>query len=231
MKKIYTYGAAQKLYSPFKKLESKFDIHLKAGNYYILRFDGKEMTAGFKIKHQAINDMFFKTMRESFYNFVDTFKKTLFVYSFSDEISILFKSKKTDDDFSRSEKLLSLLSSQLTLNFYKSAIKYNLDLKNKDWLFDARILEVTKEDTLSYFQARQAFAIDKYLTQLKGQYGIDYKLHKSDDIIEALKLKGVEYSKLNPEYAYGIMYSNKTSINPFEFAEDPTKLRLACFGT
>ena len=148
MKKIYTYGAAQKLYSPFKKLESKFDIHLKAGNYYILRFDGKEMTAGFKIKHQAINDMFFKTMRESFYNFVDTFKKTLFAYSFSDEISILFKSKKTDDDFSRSEKLLSLLSSQLTLNFYKSAIKYNLDLKYKDWLFDARILEVTKEDTL-----------------------------------------------------------------------------------
>ena len=105
-----------------------------------------------------------------------------------------------------------------------------LNLKNKDWLFDARILEVTKEETLSYFQARQAFAIDKYLAQLKGQYGIDYKLNKSSDIIEALKLKGVEYSTLNPEYAFGIMYSNQTSIKPFEFADDLTKLRLACFG-
>lgn len=230
MKNIYTYGSALKLYSPFKALERKFEIQLKVGHYYILRFDGKEMTAGFKIKHQAINDMFFKTMRESFYKFVNTYNKILFAYSFSDEISILFKSKKTDDYFSRSEKLLSLLPSQLTLNFYKSAIKNNLNLKNKDWLFDARILEVTKEETLSYFQARQAFAIDKYLAQLKGQYGIDYKLNKSSDIIEALKLKGVEYSTLNPEYAFGIMYSNQTSIKPFEFADDLTKLRLACFG-
>lgn len=115
MKNIYTYGSAQKLYSPFKVLERHFEIKLKVGHYYILSFDGKEMTAGFKIKHQAINDIFFKTMRECFYNFVNTYDKILFAYSFSDEISILFKSKKSDTDFSRSEKLLSLLSSQLTL--------------------------------------------------------------------------------------------------------------------
>lgn len=48
-KEKYSYGYAQEKYKPLKQKEEKYNLKLKKGNYYIIRFDGKEMTATFKI--------------------------------------------------------------------------------------------------------------------------------------------------------------------------------------
>ena len=90
-KEKYSYGYAQEKYKPLKQKEEKYNLKLKKGNYYIIRFDGKEMTATFKIDHQAINKSFFDTMEDTFIEFCKLTQNVIFGYSFSGEISILIR--------------------------------------------------------------------------------------------------------------------------------------------
>ena len=90
----YSCGYANDLYKPFKLKERKFDLCLQQGVYYVIRFDGKGMTAAFKIKHTPINEVFFNTMEETFKNFCKSTTNVLFACSFSDEISILIERSK-----------------------------------------------------------------------------------------------------------------------------------------
>ena len=214
----YSCGYANDLYKPFKLKEHKFDLRLKQGVYYIIRFDGKGMTAAFKIRHTPINKVFFNTMEETFKNFCRSTPNVLFAFSFSDEISILIKaSEKKNSEDNRLEKLLSLLSGKLALLFYHSAQKHKLDLKNKDWVFDARIIEVSEQEALDYFLARQAFAIDKYIMQLKGEYNIDYKLNTSETVLSELEKVGVHYDQLPEKYRFGLVYRKDKELESFDF--------------
>lgn len=164
-------------------------------------------------------------------NFVKHIKKIIFAYLFSDEISILIKGngdrKKIYD---RMEKLLSLMSCKLALLFDKYALINKLDIKNNDFLFDARIIKLTKIDVLNYFLARQAYAIDKYIMQLKGEYKIDYKLNNSKQVLNQLKKQKIEYNNLPAEYRYGLIYSKFDKVDPFEFDRNKNQLKELCFS-
>lgn len=229
-KEKYSYGYANEVYEPFKKKESQFNLKLRKGKYYIIRFDGKDMTASFKIKHTPINELFFKTMDEAFVKFCKSTSNILFAYSFSDEISILLKPSKGDCFNNRIEKLLSLLSGKLALLFYHSAQNNKLDLKDRDWLFDARIIELNQQEVLGYFMARQAYAIDKYIMQLKGEYNIDYKLHTSETVVSELRKVGIDYNNLPTKYRYGLTYSKFCKSENIEFDYNKAKLHQMCFG-
>ena len=225
-KENYSYGYAMHLQKPFKEKEKELEISLNKYEYYIIRFDGVEMTKAFKIKNKAINVPFFETMKKALYCFVEKYPEIILAYSFSDEISVLFKSNANKDDmFSRNQKLLSILSAHLALEFKKAIEMTGLDNKEKDWLFDARIIGCNKEEAIRYFIARQALVIDKYLKQLKGEKGITITLNKSKEIIDALKEKGINYENLNPEHKYGLIYSAiQKDIQSFEFKGDQSKL-------
>ena len=229
-KEKYSYGYAQEKYKPLKQKEEKYNLKLKKGNYYIIRFDGKEMTASFKIDHQAINKLFFDTMEGTFNEFCKSTQKAIFGYSFSDEISILIRGGCNNSPNNRIEKLLSLLSGKLSLIFYRNAKKHKLDLQNRDWVFDARIIELNRQEVIDYFLARQAYAIDKYLMQLKAENHIDYKLHTSATVISELKLKGVHYENLPQKYRYGLIYSPVNQICPFDFDANIKLLHQLCFN-
>lgn len=230
-KEKYSYGYAQEIYKPLKQKEKRYNLKLKSGNYYIIRFDGKEMTAAFKIKHQAINKSFFDTMEDTFNEFCMSTPNAIFGYSFSDEISILICGEfNKNSQNNRIEKLLSLLSGKLSLIFYRSAKKHKLDLQNKDWVFDARIIELTRSEVIDYFLARQAYAIDKYLMQLKAEHHIDHLLKTSDTIINELKQKGILYENLPPKYRYGLIYSSVDQNDSFEFDAKKELLYQMCFN-
>lgn len=230
-KEKYSYGYAQEKYRPLKQKEEIFNLKLEKGKYYIIRFDGKKMTSSFKIKKQAINKPFFDTMKATFYEFCKTTQNVIFSYSFSDEISILIQAESnTNSPNNRIEKLLSLLSGKLSLMFYKNAIKNNLDMKNKDWIFDARIMALDNNEVIDYFLARQAYAIDKYLMQLKAENQIDYNIHTSKEVIAELKLKGIDYDSLPEDYRYGLIYSPTIQLSPFEFDTNVSQLQQLCFN-
>ena len=228
MREKYSYGYALDCYKQFKDKEKEFERRLKVGNYYIMRFDGKGMTADFKVKKLAINQQYFDIMKETFYQFVKMYPKIVFAYSFSDEVSILFKASK-DDDFSRMQKLLSLLSSQLSVCFNKVAAKCGIE-KEAGWIFDARIINVTWGEALDYFRARQAFAIDKFIMQTKGEYGINFKLNKSSEVLKALSEIGIDYNNFENEKKYGLVYSFNKEVNAFEFDDNIELLKQLCFG-
>lgn len=225
----YSYDYAQEKYRPFKQKEKQYDFRLQPNCYYIIRFDGKGMTKGFKIKHQAINKPFFDTMEDTFNVFCKSTENVLFGYSFSDEISILIRGNNNyEDDNNRIEKLLSLLSGKLALTFYRNAHKHSLDMYGKDWIFDARIIHISKKEIVNYFLARQAYAIDKYIMQLKTENDIDYKYKTSKVVLSKLKEKGVIYENLPEQYRYGLVYSPTIVSQSFEFDKDQSRLKQMC---
>ena len=233
-KEKYSYSYAKSLNNYFKNHEQKFDKKLKPNTYYVIRFDGKGMTKAFKQIGKAIYEPFFNTMKQTFVEFCETYSNIIFGYSFSDEISILLKGdinpkSKSDADNNRVEKLLSLMAGKLALIFNRVSRLYGLDLQGKDWLFDARIIELKdKNEVTKYFIARQAFAIDKYLGQLRGEYSLPYTLNTSTEIIKALKGKSIDYNFLKSEYRYGLVYSNGIK-EPFEFKQKRQKLNSYLF--
>lgn len=231
LKGQYSYTLACERNELFKLKEIPYRIELESGKYYVIRFDGKGMTKGFKIKYNALNKIFFKTMKQTFTSFIKKYTQIIFAYSFSDEISILFKAEEGEDNiFSRGEKLISLMSGQIALDFDKAAKKAKLDCKGQDWLFDARIIPLEQSEVTEYFKARQSYAIDKYLTQCRGEYMLNYKLNTSKQIVSALKQKGIDYSKLKPEYKFGLTYAQGNLINSFEFLGNEKILKELCFG-
>ena len=233
-KEKYSYGYAIEINKPFKVNEEQFNYKLKNGKYYIIRFDGKEMTASFKEKGKAINDKFLCVMKSVLNEFCKM-NNIRFAYSFSDEISILVrgnnkgKKDKHVEDGQRIQKLLSIYSGLLSLLFQKHAQENNLDLQNKLWVFDARIIELDKIDVHGYFKARQAFCIDKFLTQFKGENKINYKLHTSSAIIDALNKMGILYQDIPNDYKYGLVYS-KFGEGSFDFDTNEEKFMKYCFN-
>lgn len=233
-KEKYSYSYAKSLNGYFKNHEKKFDKMLKPDTYYVIRFDGKGMTKAFKQIGKAIFEPFFNTMKQTFTEFCKAHDNVIFGYSFSDEISILLKGEanpqgKNNIDNNRIEKLLSLMSGKVALIFNRLAAANKLELQGKDWLFDARIIELKdKTEVAQYFIARQAFAIDKYLGQLRGEHSLPYTLKTSTEIIEALKEKGIDYNFLKSEYRYGLVYYNGIK-KPFEFDDNKQKLNSYLF--
>ncbi len=225
---VYSYGYALRQYKEFKDKEKKYNLKLQQGKYYVIRFDGKGMTKAFKIKKQSINTKFFRTMKYTFNEFCKANNNILFAYSFSDEISILIYGNSKVDDMNRIEKLLSLMSCKLALLFYKYAKKNQLDLKNEDWLFDARIIELEKQEVINYFISRQAFAIDKYIMQLRSEHNIGQELNNSQKVIDKLRNLGINYDALPKEYRYGLIYSSSNQVETFEFYENKELLKDLC---
>ncbi len=222
-KEKYSYGYAFEMYQPFKHDEEKFNLKLEKDIYYIVRFDGKDMTKDYKINKEPINEEFFKTMKNTFYSFCSSKKNILFAYSFSDEISILIKGSddNTSDD-SRIEKILSLYASELSVLFYRTALNNKLN-STKNNIFDARIIQT--KSIYRYFIARQAFAIDKYIMQLKGKFKIDYRINTSNEVLKELEKKDIKYNEFPAEYRYGLIYHSKEKLESFEFQGQPLKLK------
>ncbi|MDE6655961.1 MAG: tRNA(His) guanylyltransferase Thg1 family protein [Anaeroplasmataceae bacterium] len=226
----YSQPSAVNQYSHFKKLENEFDFKLDSNAYYIVRFDGKGMTKDYRQGNVAINETFFNTMKEIFKSFCSNNSYILFAYSCNDEISILIKATSGIKSItSRSEKILSLLASELSVLFYKNAIKNNLALK-RDSLFDARLIKLEEKDILNYFCSRQAFAIYEYVYRLRNQYNINRNLKNTKDILPELKKKNINYFGLPFEYRYGLIYSPlKKQIKPFDFSGDLERLETLVF--
>lgn len=229
LKGQYSYTLAYRRNEIFKNKETPYKLQLENDKFYVIRFDGKGMTKGFKIKYNAINKTFFKTMKLTFTNFLKKYPQINFAFSFSDEISILFKGEDGEDNiFSRGEKLISLMAGQLALEFSKASRITKLDCKGQDWLFDARILQLEQSEVFEYFKARQSYAIDKYLCQCRGEYKLDYNLNTSAQIISALKAKNVDYNSLNPEYRFGLTFARGALQKTFEYFCNEKKFKELC---
>lgn len=227
--KNYTHGYAMAVNRKYKLLESKYDINLDYDKKYVLRFDGVKMTKSF-MPQDDNKALFLKTMLETIRLFIAEFNDFKFCYSYCDEISFLLNDKILAKYSYRKQKLLSVLTGALSVCFYKAAINNNLDLKDKIWSFDGRIIELeSNDDVLGYFIARQAYSISSHLLSLARKH-LDTNTYKStNQLINELKANKIDYDKIPSRLKYGIIWAGKDYQPSYEFIERKERLTHQLF--
>ena len=202
----------------FKKKEKNYDRVLRSASYYIMRFDGKDMTSRFKPKNEFFNKQFIRSIQEAFFSFCNTHKQQiLFGYQCNDEISILIKSIKQDKEncYNRTEKLLSLFASEISIRFDRiyQNIETRFEKKEPINIFDARIFDISKDQIYEYFIMRQAFQIEHMTTRIR--HVINKKRISKDECINALNSTGFTADTIY----YGCIFMPNIEIAPFDFME------------
>lgn len=225
----YTHGYAMAVNRKYKLLESKYDINLDYDKKYILRFDGVKMTKSF-MPQDDNKALFLKTMSDTIKLFITEFPDFKFCYSYSDEISLLLNEKILTKYSHRTQKLLSVLTGVLSVCFYKAAINNQLDLKDKIWSFDGRLIELdSNEDVLGYFIARQAYSISSHLLSI-GRKHLDINTYSfAKDLIKDLKEINVDYEKIPSRLKYGIIWAGNDFQPSYEFIERKERLSHQLF--
>lgn len=227
--KNYSHGYAVAINRKYKLLESKYDLNLDNDKKYILRFDGVKMTKTF-MSEEKNKTIFLKTMSDTIEIFMLEFPELSFCYSYCDEISLLLNDNILTKYSYRTQKLLSILTGALSVSFYKSALKNELDLNDKTWSFDGRIIELdNNDDVLGYFIARQAYAISSHLLSLARTHLKLNTLKSVPDLLQKLKKAKIDYDKIPNKIKYGIVWAGKELQPSYEFTERKERLTHQLF--
>ena len=169
-----------------KDYEVYSSLRVPKNSNIIVRLDGRSF-------HKLSDDLnLVKPYDDNFYQVIsgvcrDLFSEfsALFVYTFSDEISILLKDIPFDG---RIEKLNSVIASFTSSSF---VMHYDFDFK-KPPAFDSRIIPVNDSDIVRYFKWRQDESWRNCVNS-HGSYFLKTKYSNNEvhDILKGMKLNEV----------------------------------------
>jgi tRNA(His) guanylyltransferase len=140
------------LESRMKKNEEQFENHILPYFYYIIRMDGNNFSSLTKMLKQPPNPYdknFTHAMLYTLHDLVDKYLATT-GYTFSDEISLIFKQKCSKEDYEKIKNDQSLLC-------------------GKQHLFGGRILKLLTEMT-SFCATRFNYYLDKFINLENKNY-------------------------------------------------------------
>ncbi|WP_405295893.1 tRNA(His) guanylyltransferase Thg1 family protein [Methanobrevibacter sp.] len=184
-----------------KEYEVYSSMRVPKNSKIIIRLDGRAF-------HKLASDLnLVKPYDENFYKIIskvclDLFKEfsPLFVYTFSDEISLLLDNVPFDG---RIEKIDSVIASFTAGSF---VIHYGAEFK-KPPAFDSRIIPISDGDILRYFRWRQ----DESWRNCVNSHGIYYLKNSYPDNEANDKIKGM---KLNEIHEF--LFQNGINLNDVE---------------
>ena len=184
-----------------KEYEVYSSLKVPKNSKIIMRLDGRSF-------HSLARDLeLTKPYDENFYWVMsqvcrDLFEEfsPLFVYTFSDEISLLFDKLPFDG---RIEKLNSVIASFTASSF---VMHYNREFK-KPPAFDSRVIPVTDEDIVKYFRWRQ----DESWTNCVNSHGISYLKSKYPNNVANDKINGMNLSDIHE-----LLFENGINLNDIE---------------
>ena len=167
----------------------------------IVRLDGRSF-------HKLALDLnLVKPYDDNFYNVISDVSKDLFsefsasfVYTFSDEISLLLDNIPFDG---RIEKINSVISSFTASSF---VLHYDTDFL-KPPSFDSRIIPVSDEDVFKYFKWRQ----DESWRNCVNSHGIFYLKNMYSDSQANEKIKGMKLKDIHE-----LLFENGINLNDVE---------------
>lgn len=167
----------------------------------IVRLDGRAF-------HKLACDLkLVKPYDENFYNVMaavceELFKEfsPSFVYTFSDEISLLFKNVPFDG---RIEKIDSVIAGFTSSSF---AMNYDADFK-KPPAFDSRVIPINDDDIVKYFRWRQ----DESWRNCVNSHGISYLKTKYSNNDANDKIKGMKLDEIHE-----LLFKNGINLNDIE---------------
>lgn len=184
-----------------KEYEVYSSLKVPKNSKIIIRLDGRSF-------HKLASDLnLVKPYDDNFYRVFakvceDLFKEfsPLFVYAFSDEISLLFDKVPFDG---RLEKLDSVIASFTSSSF---VINYDANFK-KPPAFDARVIPISDEDILPYFKWRQ----DESWRNCVNSHGIYYLKTKYSNNEANDKINGMNISDIHE-----LLFENDINLNDIE---------------
>ena len=184
-----------------KDFEVYSSLKVPKNSKIIVRLDGRSF-------HKLAKDLnLVKPYDENFYRVMskvcnDLFKEfsPVFVYTFSDEISLLLEKIPFDG---RIEKINSVIASFTSSSF---VLHYDENFK-KPPSFDSRIIPISDEDILKYFKWRQ----DESWKNCIASHGISflkskYSNKRANDMITGLKSSEI----------HELLYQNGINLNDVE---------------
>ena len=184
-----------------KDYEVYSSLKVPKNSKVIVRLDGRAF-------HKLAKDLDLTTpYDENFYRVMakvceDLFKEfsPSFVYTFSDEISLLFDNLPFDG---RIEKINSVMAGFTSSSF---VINYDADFK-KPPAFDSRIIPINDEDILDYFKWRQ----DESWTNCVNSHGISYLKNKYSNNEANDKINGMKLNEIHE-----LLFQNGINLNDIE---------------
>lgn len=184
-----------------KDYEVYSSLKVPKNSKIIVRLDGRAF-------HQLARDLnLTKPYDEGFYKVIakvceDLFKEfsPQFVYTFSDEISLIFDSLPFDG---RIEKIDSVLASFAASSF---VLHYSADFK-KPPAFDSRIIPINDGDIVKYFRWRQ----DESWRNCVNSHGISYLKSKYSNTVANDKIKGMKINEIHE-----LLFKNGINLNNIE---------------
>ena len=184
-----------------KEFEVYSSLRVSKNSKIIMRLDGRSF-------HSLARDLeLIKPYDENFYKVIsevcrDLFEEfsPLFVYTFSDEISLLFDNVPFDG---RIEKLDSVIASFTSSSF---VIHYDTQFK-KPPAFDSRIIPINDGDIFKYFKWRQ----DECWRNCVNSHGISYLKSKYSNSQANDKIKGMNLSDIHE-----LLFQNGINLNDVE---------------
>lgn len=184
-----------------KEFEVYSSIKVPKNSKIIIRLDGRSF-------HSLARDLnLTKPYDENFYKVIslvcrDLFEEfsPVFVYTFSDEISLLFDKIPFDG---RIEKLNSVIASFTSSSF---VIHYGVDFK-KPPAFDSRIIPISDDYILKYFKWRQ----DESWRNCVNSHGISYFKSKYSNNVANDKISGMSLSDIHE-----LLFENGINLNDVE---------------
>ncbi|WP_297825321.1 tRNA(His) guanylyltransferase Thg1 family protein [uncultured Methanobrevibacter sp.] len=184
-----------------KEYEVYSSLKVPKNSKIIVRLDGRSF-------HQLSKDLnlnkpydedFCKVMSDVCTGLFKEFSP-LFVYTFSDEISLLFDHIPFDG---RVEKINSVIASFAASSF---AMNYGAEFK-KPPAFDSRIIPISDEDILKYFKWRQ----DESWRNCVNSHGIFYLKSKYSNDDANDKINGMNLSDVHE-----LLFENGINLNDVE---------------
>ncbi|WP_406535604.1 tRNA(His) guanylyltransferase Thg1 family protein [Methanobrevibacter sp.] len=184
-----------------KDYEVYSSLKIPKNSKIIVRLDGRSF-------HSLASDLNLeKPYDENFYQVMskvceDLFEEfsPLFVYAFSDEISLLLENVPFDG---RVEKINSVIASFAASSF---VMHYNTQFK-KPPAFDSRIIPVSDDDILKYFKWRQ----DESWRNCVNSHGISYLKSKYSNSEANDKINGMSQSDVHE-----LLFKNGINLNDVE---------------
>ena len=184
-----------------KEFEVYSSLKVPKNSRIIIRLDGRSF-------HSLARDLNLeKPYDENFYKVIsnvceDLFEEfsAVFVYAFSDEISLLLDNVPFDG---RVEKINSVVASFAASSF---VMHYRTEFK-KPPSFDSRIIPISDADILKYFKWRQ----DESWRNCVNSYGISYLKSKYSNSEANDKIKGMKLNEIHE-----LLFQNGINLNDIE---------------
>jgi len=184
-----------------KEFEVYSSLKVPKNSKIVMRLDGRSF-------HSLARDLKLENpYDENFYRVIsqvcrDLFEEfsPIFIYTFSDEISLLFDRVPFDG---RIEKLNSVIAGFTSSSF---VMHYGVDFK-KPPSFDSRIIPINDEDILNYFKWRQ----DESWRNCVNSHGISYLKSKYSNNEANDRIKGMSISDVHE-----LLFQNGINLNDVE---------------